>query len=157
MPLYCCMTRAPKSYTHGSIKELSLESAFWVFNLVANLAYTKYSYIIKDIQVVQKEFEDKFFVLQPAIEKTALDLYKSDKELATEYLTDYSVMNAELIVDRWFELWKHLVVKYNDGYINDVNVDNGRHPKGVGYGDDFLKKVIQERPGYYDVEWRKKK
>jgi hypothetical protein len=47
-------------------------------------------------------------------------------------------------------------VKYNDGYINDVNVDHGRHPKGVGYGDEFFKQVIKDKPGYYDNKWRKK-
>jgi hypothetical protein len=39
-----------------------------------------------------------------------------------------------------------IIVKYNDGYINDVNVDNGRHPKGVGYGDEFFKRVFKENP-----------
>jgi hypothetical protein len=30
----------------------------------------------------------------------------------------------------------------NDGYINDVNKNNGRSPKGAGYNNDFLKKVL---------------
>jgi hypothetical protein len=37
-----------------------------------------------------------------------------------------------------------------------VNKAGGRHPKGVGYGNEYLKHVIKERPGYYDVKWRKK-
>lgn len=157
MPLYCSMTRAPKSYTGGSIAEFDFESAFWVFNLVANLAYTKYSYAIKDIQEVQSELEGRFFAIQPAVEKAALELSKDNPELMKEYLTDYSVMQAEMIVDRWQELWKKLVVKYNDGYINDVNKHGGRRPKSSYYNDEFYKRVIKERPGYYDVKWKKKK
>jgi len=57
VPLYCSITRAPKDFTGGSIKEFDFNSGFWVFNLVANLAYTKYSYIIKDIQEVQSRLE----------------------------------------------------------------------------------------------------
>ncbi|MFC2131780.1 dipeptidase [Bacteroidota bacterium] len=157
MPLYCCMTRTPPSYSFGSIKEFSFESAFWVFNLVANLAYTKYSYIYKDIQPVQQELENKFFAVQPAIEQAAMTLFKTDPKLTVDFLTNYSVNESESVVARWQELWKSLVVKYNDGYINDVNINNGRSPKGVSYGDYYLKKIIEERPGFYDMKWREKK
>ena len=58
---------------------------------------------------------------------------------------------------RWKELWRELVMKYNDGYINNVNESNGRTPKGVSYGDKFLKEVVKERPGYYNVQWKDKK
>jgi dipeptidase len=37
--------------------EYSPTSAFWTFNWVANWAYTRYSYMIKDIQKVQRELE----------------------------------------------------------------------------------------------------
>jgi hypothetical protein len=83
-----------------------------------------------------------------------LELNKKDPELARDYLTEYSINQSEMTVTRWQELWKYLVVKYNDGYINDVNFQNGRHPKGVGYGNDFFKRVVKERPDYYDVKWR---
>jgi dipeptidase len=155
-PLYSCMQSSPEPYTGGSIQEFSFESAFWVFNLVANLAYTKYSYVYKDIEPVQKELEDKFFLMQPTIEKAAAELYKADKKLAIEFLSDYSINSVEMTMERWQDLWKYLVVKYNDGYINDVTKDGGRHPKGVSYGDEYLKKVLKERPGYYDVKWKKK-
>jgi dipeptidase len=156
VPLYCAITTPPPSTQGYSIAEFSLNSAFWVFNLVANTAYTKYSYMIKDIQAVQSKLENKFYAFQPAVEKAAEELYKTDKNLAIEYLTDYSVNQFEITVDSWRELWTNLVVKYNDGYINDTKVEFGRHPKGVGYGDEFLKRVVKERPGYYDVKMKKK-
>lgn len=155
MPLYCSIERSPKPFIGGSIANVDLNSGFWVFNLVANLAYTKYSYIIKDIQEKQRYFENKFFAFQPAVEMAALELYKKDPDLAIQFLTDYSCQQAENVVSEWRDLWYFLVAKYNDGYINDVHKDNGRHPKGVGYGDEFFRQVIKERPGYYDVKWRK--
>ena len=95
--------------------------------------------------------------MQPVIDKAALELFKSDPKLAVEFLTNYSMSSSVNVFERWQELWKSLVVKYNDGYINDVAVERGRHPKGVGYSPDFLKEVINEKPDYYKVKWREKK
>jgi dipeptidase len=156
MPLYSCMQETPEPLKYAAVDNFTFKSAAWVFNLVANVAYRKYSYIIKDIQKVQKKFEDKFFTVQPAVEQAAMQLYKQDKEMAVEYLSDYSVNQVNDVVDRWRELWRYLVMKYNDGYINDVTKDGGRRPKGVGYGDEYYRRVLEDRPGYYDVIWRKK-
>ncbi len=154
MPLYCSLQEVPHSLNVGSIKDFTLESAFWVFNLVANKAYTKYSYIIKDIRKVQKEIESRFHETQHAIDKAAMALYTEDPAKAEDFLSNYSVSQVGRTVDAWRKLWEHLVVKYNDGYINDVRKAGGRKPKGVSYGDEFLKRVLKDRPGYYDVEWR---
>ncbi len=157
VPLYCGISSVPPSTQGYSIADFSLNSAFWVFNLVANLAYTKYSFIYQDIKPVQERLESKFHNFQPAVEKAAIELYKTNKELAVQYLTDYSVSQFEQTVNEWRELWKYLVVKYNDGYINDVKKNYGRNPKSSYYSDEFYKRAITERPGYYDVKWKKKK
>ncbi len=155
-PLYCSSTSVPECFRNANVANFDLNSAVWMFNLVANLAYQKYSYVIKDIQEKQAELENKYFAYQPAIEKAALDLFRKNPKLATQYLTEYSLAQAENTMREWTKLWKTLVMKYNDGYINDVNKSQGRSPKGVGYGNEFYKKAIKERPGYYDLKWRKK-
>lgn len=156
IPIYCSIKSPPECFSVGNISNFTLESAFWLFNLVANWAYTKYSYMYPEIQKVQKELEDKFFNYQPAIEKAALALNKISTELMIDFLTDYSHGQSNLVMKRWRELWEYLVMRYNDGYVNDVNNDYGRHPKGVGYGDYFFKRVVNERPGYYEIRWREK-
>lgn len=156
MPLYCSITKPPETFRIASIAEFDFNSAFWIFNLVANLAYTKYSYIIKDIQAVQSSLENKFFDYQPAIEKAALELLNKNSELGIEFLTEYSNNQVAKTISTWQKLWKDLVLKYNDGYINNVNENYGRTPKGVGYGNEFFKRVVQDRPGYHKVEWREK-
>ncbi|MFA5782345.1 MAG: dipeptidase, partial [Bacteroidales bacterium] len=113
-------------------------------------------YIIKDIRAVQKELEDNFFAMQPAVEKTAAELEKTDHKLAVQYLSDYSVSHAEMVVQRWKELLEYIITKYNDGYINDGK-SGGRHPKGVGYGSEWIKRVLKEYPDYYKVEWSEPK
>lgn len=156
-PIYCSSTKMPECYLNADVANFNLNSAVWIFNLVANIAYQKYSYVIKDIQEKQAELEDKYLTYQPAIEKAALDLLKTDPKLASQYLTEYSISQAENTMVEWTKLWRELVMKYNDGYVNDVNKNKGRSPKGVGYGNEFFKQVIKERPGYHDMKWRNPK
>jgi len=141
VPLYCCINDLPKSFTVGDLQKFSWDSAWWVFNFVANIANLKYSYMIKDIQKVQIALEGNFIALQPIIEKTALELSKSDPKLTTKFLTDYSVSHGELVVKRWIELGEYLLTKYNDGYVKD---EKGR-PRGVGYPSEWLKEVLKSK------------
>lgn len=141
-PLYCGINAIPHSYTVGSLQEFSWESAWWVFNFVSNFSYLKYSYMIEDIQKVQSEIEGEYMALQPAVENTALELYKSNPDLMTKYLTDYCVTHAEMLVDKWRALGEHLITKYNDGYVKDST----GHPQDRGYPESWLRAVLRENP-----------
>ena len=146
------MTTVPKEFTIGSVTEFNWDSPFWVFNLVANYAYGMYSYIIEDIKKVQVELETEALAITPYIDKTALEMMKNDKDLAHTFLTNYSVSTAQKTVQRWKELGYQIFAKYNDRYVNDGK-NGGRKPKTVGYGNDFFKRSVQDKPGYYDVKW----
>ncbi|MGE5296694.1 MAG: C69 family dipeptidase, partial [Solirubrobacterales bacterium] len=121
-PLYCCIDAVPQSFDVGSLQAFSWDSAWWVFNFVANYACLKYSYMIKDIQVVQNDIEGNLLALQPAVEATALSLCRDNPTLMKRYLTDYSVSHGESTVRRWRQLAEQLLTKYNDGYINGRGV-----------------------------------
>jgi dipeptidase len=150
VPLYCGINSLPKSFTVGRLGEFSWESAWWVFNFVANFANLKYSYMKEDIQKVQQELEGRFLALQPTVEKTAVELAASNPEQLTEYLTDYSVVHAEDAVRRWKELGEFLICKYNDGFIKD---ENGR-PQPSGYPESWLREVITRRPEQFKLpQW----
>jgi len=146
-PLYCSINALPKSFTVGSLQEFSWDSAWWVFNFVSNYTNLKYSMMIEDVKAVQREIEDKHLTLQPVIEATAVDLLKSNPELAREYLTDYSVQQAEAMVERWRKLGQDLIVKYNDGYVKD---EKGQ-PQGKGYPEGWLRQVIRARPDQFHL------
>jgi len=145
IPLYCGIDTIPKSFTVGSLNKFSWESAWWVFNFVANFANLKYSYMLPEIQAVQKDIEGNFIKLQPTVEKTAVELSKSDPKLMTRYLTDYSVTNAEMVVSRWKELGEHLITKYNDGYVQDEEGE----PQEKGYPETWLREVLKSRPDQF--------
>ncbi len=151
IPLYCSMDTIPKSFTVGSLNKFSWESAWWVFNFVANFANLKYSYMLPEIQAVQKDIEGNFIKLQPTVEKMAVELYKSDSKLMTRYLTDYSVTNAEMVVSRWKELGEHLITKYNDGYVQDEEGE----PQAKGYPENWLREVLKSRPDQFRLQPKK--
>jgi dipeptidase len=146
-PLYCCIDRLPESFTVGSIKSFSWDSAWWIFNLVANYACIKYSYMIRDIQAVQHDLEGSLLSLQPAVENTALELARQDSELMKRYLTDYSIAQAEMVVSRWQDLAEHLITKYNDGYVKDEDGE----PQEQGYPEAWLREVLRARPDQFHL------
>jgi len=150
IPLYCSIQDLPKPFTVGDLQKFSWDSAWWVFNFVANYANLKYSSMVKDIQAVQEALEDQFLSLQPVIEKTALELDKTDPELLVLFLTNYSVSQGELVVKRWIELGEYLLTKYNDGYVKD---ERGR-PREMGYPSEWLKEVLKSKPEQFKLpDW----
>jgi len=142
VPLYCGITDAPPSYTVGSIRGFSWDSAWWVFNFVSNYAYVRWSRVYPDIRRVQEDLEGTFFALQPAVEKTAIELAESDPALARRYLTDYSVSHAEDVVRKWRALGEYLLTKHNDGYV----LDEKGNSVGVGYPEDWLRRIVEPDP-----------
>jgi dipeptidase len=142
VPLYAGIDAVPAAYARGSLQVFSWESAWWVFNFVSNLANLKYSYMAPEILAVQRELEEHFLALQPAVEATAVMLHEQDPALMRRYLTDYCTMHGEQVVERWRALGEHLLTKYNDGYVKD---DEGR-PREVGYPESWLRRVLRERP-----------
>lgn len=145
VPLYAGIDRVPQSFTVGSINEFSWDSAWWVFNFVANIANLKYSYMIQDILAVQHELEGRFLAMQPVVEETALALAGRDPDLMREYLTQYSVGQAEEVVRRWKELGKLLLTRYNDGYV----AGDEDQPVERGYPESWLREVVGARPDQF--------
>lgn len=141
-PLYCGVNGIPESFAVGKLSAFSWDSAWWVFNFVANFANVRYRDMIADIQAVQDDLEGTFIALQPAVDNTALQLHDTDRELMARYLTDYCVTHGELVVERWRQLGEHLLTRYNDGYVKD---ENGR-PRERGYDEAWLRKVLMSRP-----------
>lgn len=150
VPLYCGISAVPPSYARGNLSEFSWDSAWWVFNFVANFANLRYSYMKEDIEAVQKELEDDFEAMQPSVEQTALALYKEKPELAKKYLTDYSTSRAEAVVERYRKLGEFLIRKYNDGYIQEKPGD----PKEVGYPEEWYREVVRSRPDQFRIVGR---
>ncbi len=148
VPIYAGSRRIPDVFARGDMAKFSWDSAWWVFNFVANYANLRFSLMTKDIQAVQKELEDNLSLMQPVIEKTAKELFKTDSALVQGYLDDYSWNASNRVVRRYRELAEDLIRKYNDGYIQ---VEPGRAEE-EGYGEEWLKNVIELRPDQFRLQ-----
>jgi dipeptidase len=146
-PLYAGITEVPAAFARGSLRHFSWESAWWVFNLVANYAQLRYSDMVQDIVKVQRELEGDFFALQPAVEKTALDMLKGDPGRARRFLTDYSVSAGDRVFARWKDLAESLFTKYNDGYVQDEKGE----AQEQGYPEPWLREVVKARPDQFKL------
>jgi dipeptidase len=146
-PMYCGITRVPESYAegNGSMMDFSENAAFWVFNQVSNFAYTKYNYMIPEIQEKQKELETSYISQTSKVDSVASGLYKADKKQALEYLTDYSVKTGNSTVNEWKKLYRYLFTKYMDGNIKE-KVEGQKNPslKQPGYSEDWYRILIRE-------------
>jgi dipeptidase len=113
MPLYAGISEVPHSFSIGDHWVFNRESARWAFDYVDFHTQVVYSYAIEDVRKAQAEWEEKAVARGPAIDKTAQELYRQDPGLATDFLTDYCINNADKVVHAWWELGDRLLVRYN--------------------------------------------
>ena len=152
-PVYCCTDRIPVQYAEGNgdCITFSWDSAFWIYNWVADMIRPRYSLMIDDMRAVQKELEDTFESAQSGIESSALKLYQESPEKAKDFLTNYTDMTARTTVDRWKKLAEFLIVRYNDGARKLVKngkmvapeTGNCAPLERPGYPEEFLKEVVK--------------
>jgi dipeptidase len=149
IPMYCGIKEVPKSYAVGTgdFHHFTWESAFWVFNFVSNYCYLRYSDMIKDVQIVQRELEGKFMADQANVEELALKLYNESPQLAIDYLTEYSVNLGNSTVKRWKKLGEFLIYKYLDGNVKD-ELGKVQHP---GYPKSWYRKIVDETGNHFKM------
>ncbi len=147
VPIYCSIDKVPDPFSDksGSFNHFSWNSAFWVFNAVSNLAYTRYSDMIPEVQTLQRELEGKFVSEVPEIDKMALSLYKNAPQGARDYLTEYSCRQSRITLEKWKSLWETLFVKYMDGNVRDEK-GNVNHPL---YPESWYKTIVDSTGDRY--------
>ena len=162
-PVYCCTDKVPVCYTRvdgADYITFSWNSAFWIFNWVANMVYPRYDLLIGDVRATQTELETAFNQAQPGIESAALQLWQTDPDKAKSLLTDYTNMTAQSAFDTWKQLGQYLVVKYADGVVRRTNPDGTfqrnsiGQPAGVirpGFPEDFMREYVKQTGNRYKM------
>ena len=152
MPMYSSITRVPEKMAagYGSMMEFVDDAAFWVFNQISNLCYTRYSYIHPEIFAKQQADEMKFIAAIPEIDNTAKSLLGTNPAKAVDFLTDYSVSTGNLSVADWKKFYGYLFTRFMDGNIKTaVDVPEGYiyHAPKVeqpGYPEWFLRMIVEQ-------------
>ena len=148
-PVYCAVSDIPRCYQRipGQQDELtfSWESAFWITNMVANMVYPFYDKMFPDLQRTRDLLEDRFAAQQDSIEQLAASI---DTDAATQLLTQYSLAQAQSMMDQWKWLLTYLVVKHNDMTIKQEEAPGQFKRSPYGYA------LPPQRPGYPDDYWQ---
>ena len=143
VPLYCCITQVPDCFRpeNNPRAEFSDKSAFWMNNWVANMVYPRYSMMIGDLRKAQKELEDYYFTDQDKVVEAIKDMTPADRQ---SFLNRKSIAYAEKMMQRWDQLAKHLIVRYNDQIVRRVD-ENGQFTRWghetPGYDQQFIDAV----------------
>jgi len=153
-PIYCGITEIPDCFKvgNGDLVTYSPTSAFWLFNLVANMCYSRYDLMSEDALKIQRKLELGYIDQTTSIDEKAGKLYETDVWKAREFLTDYSLKTVSNTFTEWKSLSEYLLVKYIDGNIKNEKdgkfaVSPERYPvmpKQPGYPDSWKKSVIQD-------------
>lgn len=160
IPMYASSIHVPETYAegNGNTTTFVLRSAYWIFNVVANLAYSRYDLISPDVQRKIVEEETEGFKLVKLFDAQALELFdKQGEKTVAGFLTLFSVDMGNSMVDKWITFWMELFVRYRDGLI----VSSGGpplHPRDqpppanarqVGYSQDWYKRIVDDTHDHY--------
>lgn len=153
-PMYCGITEIPECFKtgNGDMVTYSPTSAFWLFNLVANMCYSRYDMMSEDALKIQKKLELAYIDETASVDEAASKLYENDVWKARDYLTNYSLKTAKNTFKEWKKLSEYLLVKYIDGNIKrEINGKFAVSPEGYpmmpqqpGYPDSWKKSVIRD-------------
>ncbi|MEF9931729.1 MAG: C69 family dipeptidase [Bacteroidales bacterium] len=154
-PVYTCSNAISNHYAlgNGSMVEYSETSMFWLQNRIAQFAYLRYNQIGAEVRAVVDKHENEMI---EAVAQADANALKMDNK-AIDYLTQFSVNEANALFDKWKQLDKYLLVKYIDGNTKKQEADgafttNGHSnrvpvtPNFPGYTEKF-KKAIKEDTG----------
>ena len=170
-PIYTSIYEVPESFRvgNGNMITYSPTSAFWMTNRVANACYKAYNIMFPTVDAAIDAWEAEMAEAVAKADEEALKLYeaakltknrkirRNDKMRKTvdnfgpvrEYLTKFSVDNAQKIFNKWVELEQLLLVKYIDGNVKAQNEDGSFVTNG--HTDCIPAKITQ--PGY-TAKWK---
>ncbi len=157
-PIYCSMTRRPECYNTPGASDVtfSMKNAYWVENWVSNMVYPRYSMLFPTLKAVRDSLQQAYFDQQPTIEAKAQQMQPAQMQ---RYLNDYSVEQAQRMIERWRQLAFFLIVKYNDmavkpdenGRFLRTETGLGARVKRPGFSEGFARRLIQQTGDRYVV------
>ena len=171
-PIYTSIYEIPECFRegNGNMITYSPTSAFWMTNRVANACYKAYDIMFPTVDAEIDAWESAMVEAVAKADAEALAIYKAADQAprkrirrndkvrkvvdpfveVREYLTAFSVDNAQKIFEKWVALEQLLLVKFIDGNVKAQNEDGSFVTNE--YTDCIPAKITQ--PGYTDT-WKK--
>lgn len=162
VPVYGCATQLSPAYAGvgpqdgvpNLVLNFDLTKAFFVQNMVSNLAYSRWDVIYPVLSNRLREVRELFHSQTMIVETEALQLYHTHgKEVAVEHLTAATVRFGDEMQSLWFQFYGELFVRFRDGYDIVPDVDNTEcecEVKNVEFSDDWKSRIVQETGTHYE-------
>merc|ERR1712039_425659 len=141
----------------GDAYTMSMDSAFWVWNLVANLAYgERYDVLMPMVQTKIHFYQDRFFKQTAAIDKQAQALLEKDPKSkeAIDLITKFGVETGEQMTKDWRNFWMYLFARVRDGFT--VSAPAKKQCDGRERTDCTSRRVPDAAATGYSESWRKR-
>jgi len=154
MPMYSAMRSVPKSLVLGGkakIMNFTMDSAFWIFNLVSQLAYDRWDIIYPEILNKSTQFQDQFDRTHVSMDKELSVLVSESRVLeAIEHATTYSVGVADDVFSKWKDFWAYLFARHLDGTTKN-RIAGEKNPQVLfhGYGQAWYERIVKETGDKY--------
>eukprot|EP00051_Salpingoeca_urceolata_P008794 m.108942 g.108942 ORF g.108942 m.108942 type:complete len:610 (+) comp15944_c1_seq2:50-1879(+) len=179
-PMYATATSVPAAFgdrygqepaaavkygVDGDGLNFSFDSAWWVFNLVANYAYSRYSDVNADVAANIVAIEKQFIEEVVGIDEAAMAIAKDSREDAIAFLTKYSADTGNTLVKTWLSFFTKLFTTYRDGFRNTETSVPVCKPgqrenctfrpipssKETGYDKAWYARIVSENGEHYHV------
>jgi len=162
-PVYGSVTRiapgwagkGPQDGVTPPMMEFSLDSAFYVFNLVSNFAYSRWDAIYADVysEIIAKE--NTYFALVEEMDAKVVDVIQSGRvDEAIEMMTSFSENLGQELLKDWFTFFGKLFVKFRDGYVTTpaphVPVC-GCETNSLPYQQQWYDRIVEDTGDFYKV------
>ncbi len=160
VPIYCGVNEVPKCFQRiDGVQDdvtFSWESAFWLQNTVSNMVYPYYDKMFPDL-LEARGLENTFIKYEDGAIKGFQSLFNTKDALA-DGATAMCQKMADLMMERWNNLFKYLVVKHNDMAVKKTDSNNNflktshgyaEAPQRPGYPEAFRKQIVKETADKY--------
>lgn len=160
-PVYSSATQLPKGFVGKGPQDgvvppmmtFSWQNAFYVFNVVANFAYSRWDLISPELVKIITDKESAFVKKVQEIDGEALNRYQKFGAVNTvQYLTAESVAIGEQLLSDWQRVFGELFVKFRDGYIitpNPTDPACGCSVASQGYPQQWYDRIVRDTGLHY--------
>jgi hypothetical protein len=133
----------------------SWDSAFYVFNLVANFAYSRWDLIYPTLLSHITATEQTLIAQIRAVDKEALALYREKGVDATvQHVTQAGLVMGSQLLHDWQALFGQLFVRYRDGYIiteDTANTACGCKAVSQSYPQSWYDRIVRENGPHFAI------
>jgi len=162
-PIYGSATSVPEAYAGQGAQDgvtppimtFNFQSAFTVFNVVANWAYSRWDLIYPDVHAKILAVEADFQSSILSIDKEATEKYNTEGAAsAVAFVTEHSTNMGNTLVQQWGQFFGELFMKYRDGYVissSSTSQSCGCAVANGDYSQDWYNRIAKESKDHYKI------